>query len=725
METFTLEFGSRTLTVTVNDWAMQASGSVLVQFGETVVFATATQAQQPRSGIDYFPLLIEYDERFYAGGKIGGSRYVRREGRPSDEAIITARMIDRSLRPLFNDNERRDVQVVITVLSFDKENDPDVISLLAASAALSLSPIDFAGPVGALRLGRVDGKLVVNPTYEERTASEYDLIAAGTGELLTMVEAKGNEIPEADFKQAFRESTTFVQQLVDFQNSIVKKIGVKKYEVQPLESNPALEQFVAHFAKKKLTESLFKKSDVAVKESLGNLKHELIDQVAKEFGADALHRAQALFYLELEHLLKQKVLKENIRPDGRKPEELRPLAAKVSVLPRTHGSALFMRGMTHALSVLTLGAPGEERLIDSMETEEKQRYMHHYNFPPFSVGEVMPLRGPSRRDLGHGYLAQRALEPVLPSLEEFPYTIRIVTEILSSNGSSSMASACGSSLALMDAGVPISAPVAGIAMGLLYESPEEFKILTDIQGPEDQNGEMDCKVAGTAKGITAIQMDTKLQGLPVIVLEKTLDQAKDARLKILEVMNTAISSPRESLSSFAPRVIKMNIDPLKIRFVIGSGGETINGIITQTGTKIDIEDDGTIFITAPEVTSGERAKEIIEQITRDFKEGDIVKGKVSGIKEFGAFVELAPGKEGLVHISELADHYVKDVSDVVALGDIVEVHVIGVDREGKIRLSLKKRANRLASVPTGKQLDGGSNNHHGHTQARRSDKSRS
>lgn len=722
MDTFALEVGSKKLTLSLTNWAMQSSGSVLAQYGDTVVLATVTQGENPRSGIDYFPLMVDYDERFYAGGKIGGSRFVRREGKPSDQAILTARMIDRSLRPLFNDAERRDIQVVITVLSFDKENDPDVLSLVAASAALTISPIAFNGPVGAIRLGRMDGKLVLNPTYQERAQSDFDIILAGIGDLVIMVEAGGREVPEADVKAAWKEGVKFVKQLTEFQEQIAKKVGNKKYEIKPAESNPSLAEFVRHFANKRLSESLFKKSDIAVKESLGQLKGELGQEIIKEFGGDAWSSAQALFYGELETLLKTKGVKENIRPDGRKSEELRSLSCQVGVLPRTHGSALFMRGMTHALSVLTLGAPGDERLIDSMETEEKQRFMHHYNFPPFSVGEVAPLRGPSRRDLGHGYLAQRALEPVIPSIQDFPYTVRIVTEILSSNGSSSMASACGSSLALMDAGVPILAPVAGIAMGLLYESPEEFTILTDIQGPEDQNGEMDCKVAGTAKGITAIQMDTKLAGIPLAVLDKTLDQAREARLQILDEMNKVIEKPREALSPFAPRVIKLTIDPAKIRFVIGPGGETINNIIAETGAKIDIEDDGTIFITAPDVDAGLKAKEIIEQITRDFKEGDVVEGKISGIKEFGAFVQLAPGKEGLVHISELADRYVKDVSEVVSLGQIVEVRIIGIDREGKIRLSLKKRANRLEEGQA-RRLSGGSNNHHGHTPKGRSHKS--
>lgn len=725
METFELELGSKKLIIKITDWAMQASGSVLAQYGDTVVLATATRSEQARTGINYFPLLIDYDERFYAGGKIGGSRFVRREGKPSDEAIITARMIDRALRPLFNQAERRDVQVVITVLSFDKENDADILSLIAASLALSISPIPFAGPVGAVRLGHVDGIAIINPTYKEREISRYDVVIAGIEDAVTMLEAKGSEIPEEECKEAFARGMEVVKKLIDFQQMIMKKIGKEKLPIIQKEVNASLAEFTRHFVKKQVAAHLFKKSDIAVKESLGMLGSEFTENVIKEFGEDAKSQADMLFHDELEALLKQKVFSEGTRPDGRRPDELRPIAASVGVLPRTHGSALFMRGMTHALSVVTLGAPGEERWIDSMEMEEKQRYMHHYNFPPFSVGEVSPLKGPSRRDLGHGYLAQKAIEPVLPPIEDFPYTIRVVTEILSSNGSSSMASACGSSLALMDAGVPIRRAVAGIAMGLLYESPERFTILTDIQGPEDHNGEMDCKVAGTTDGITAIQMDTKLQGVPLVVLEQTLDQARKARLEILDIMNKTVTQARSSLSMYAPRVIKLTIDPTKIRFVIGSGGETINGIIAQTGAKIDIEDDGTIFITSPDESSGLKAKAIIEQITRDFKEGDRVQGKVSGITDFGAFVELAPGKEGLVHISELSDHYVKNVNEVVSMGDEVEVLVIGVDREGKIRLSLK-RANRLEDTPrSSSKLSGSSASNHGSNKARRHDKSRS
>lgn len=713
MEEFSLQLGAKKLIFKITDWASQASGSVIAQYGDTVVLATATRSTQARSGIDFFPLLIDYDERFYAGGKIGGSRFVRREGRPSDEAVLTARMIDHALRPLFNQNERRDVQVVVTVLSFDKENDPDIIALLASSLALSLSPIPFAGPTGGLRLAVIDGKYVPNPTYLQREDSSFELSLAGVEDKVTMVEVKGRQVPEEEVKKAFREGMKFINTLVAFQEEITKKYSSVKSAVATQEISSSLSRFVGEFSRRRLAASLFKKSDIQVKESLDGLQGELLENVAGEFGGEAIPQAVPLFYSNVEKVMQEKILKEGIRPDGRMVDELRPLSAQAGILPRTHGSALFKRGMTHALSVVTLGAPGEERWIDTMEEETKQRYMHHYNFPPFCVGEVSPLRAPSRRELGHGYLAQRALQAVLPSQKDFPYTIRVVTEILSSNGSSSMASACGSSLALMDAGVPIINPVAGVAMGLIYESLDSFKVLTDIQGPEDQNGKMDCKIAGTAKGITAIQMDTKLHGVPLEVLDITLDQAKKARLEILEVMATAIEKPRPSLSPFAPRVLLLRVDPSKIRFVIGPGGETINRIIEKTGAKIDIEDDGTIFVTSPDEAAGKSAKEMIEQITRDFKEGDLVKGKVSRMADFGAFVEIAPGKQGLVHVSELSEGYVKDVKDVVSLGDIVDARVIGIDREGKIRLSIKQ-ANRLAeskgaAVPAKRRLD----NHHG------------
>lgn len=693
---FSIDIDSRNLIFKVTDWASQASGSVLAQYGDTVVLATATQTDKPRSGITYFPLLVDYDERFYAGGKIGGSRFVRREGKPSDEAILTARMIDRSLRPLFDQAERRDVQIIITVLSFDKENDPDVLALLASSLALTLSPISFEGPVGAVRLGLKDGNFIINPTYKEREEGSLDLVAAGHKDSITMIEARAKEVGEEKIKEAYRYASTLIHKLVEFQHSIAAQFPVAKIPVVQPPYEPSVAQFVASFSKKHLQSALFKPSDTAVKASLDEIHSRLLEEVEKEFGGDAFSQAGTLFYKEVKEVLKDQVLKNNIRPDGRKSDQLRSITCSVGVLPRTHGSALFMRGMTHALSVVTLGAPGEEKLIDTMEIEEKQRYMHHYNFPPFSVGEVAPLRGPSRRDLGHGYLAQRALEPVLPPLDDFPYTIRVVTEILSSNGSSSMASACGSSLALMDAGVPIRRAVAGIAMGLVYESENNFKVLTDIQGPEDQEGEMDFKIAGTSEGITALQMDTKLEGVPFSVLDATVDQAKKARNEILSVMNGIIASPRPDISPIAPRVFRLQINPAKIRFIIGPGGEMINDIIAKTGTKIDIEDDGTVFITAPDEASGIKAKTIVEQITREYKEGDVVKGKVSSIRDFGAFIELGPGKEGLVHVSELADHYVKNVDEVVSLGEIVEARVIGVDREGKIRLSLKQ-ANRLTA----------------------------
>lgn len=714
MQEFEIEIGFKKLIVKMNDWAIQASASVLAQYGGTVVLATVTQAEQARAGIDYFPLMVEYDERFYAGGKIGGSRFVRREGKPSDEAILTARMIDRALRPLFDDAQRQDVQIVITVLSFDKENDPDIIALIAASLALTISPISFNGPIAAVRLGLRENALIANPTYKERDESSLDLVLAGQGSTLTMIEAGANEVSEDECKKAFREGSAIIEKLVEFQKTIATRLAKEKRPVVKPEQSAALRQFVQSFAGKRLQEGLFKTSDVEVKKSLSEIRAELIEKVYTEFGSDMFAQAIGFFYEEVKQGLKENVLRKDIRPDGRKPADLRNISCSVGILPRTHGSALFMRGMTHALSVVTLGAPGEERLIDTMEIEEKQRYMHHYNFPPFSVGEVGPFRGPSRRDLGHGYLAQRALEPVLPSLEEFPYTIRVVTEILSSNGSSAMASACGSSLALMDAGVPIKAPVAGIAMGLIYESEDNFKVLTDIQGPEDQEGEMDFKIAGTSKGITAMQMDMKLQGLPFSVLDRTLDQAREARLQILETMNKQIAVARATISPIAPRVFRLMIDPAKIRFVIGPGGEVINGIIAKTGVKIDIENDGTVFITSPDEDSGLKAKEIVEQIIHEYKEGDVVKGKVSSITDFGAFVEITPGKEGLVHVSELADRYVEKVSDIVSLGDEVEARVIGVDREGKIRLSLKK-ANNLShsSSPSSQDRRRAPSLHHG------------
>ena len=692
MKKFSLELDGKTFTFRFNDLTPQADASVLAQCGETVVLVTVLQERRMKAGTSFFPLMVNYDERFYAGGKILGSRFIRREGKPSDEAVLTGRMIDRALRPLFGKHERRDTQVVATILSFDRENDPDVLALLASSLALGVSDIMFEGPLGALRFGRVKERLIVNPTYKEREESDVDIAIAGKRDLVTMIDGEAKEMSEGDALMLFKEALSRFETIIAFQEEIIRERGLRKRETTGFSGDSILARVVKDFCSARLQAALECESDRDAKEALRSLREEFHDYITKEVVAEQVSLAFDLFDEELERALQEKILRKGKRPDGRNNNELRPLSAEVGIFTRTHGSALFKRGLTHALSIVTLGAPGDERWVEGMEVEEKQRFMHHYNFPPFSVGEVAPLRAPSRRELGHGYLAQKAIEAMLPSVEEFPYTIRVVTEILSSNGSTSMAATCSTSLALMDAGVPIKKPVAGIAMGLVYESKERFSVLTDIQGPEDQEGQMDCKIAGTRDGITAIQLDTKLVGLPLEVMEQTFRQAREARLKILDVMAKAIDHARVKLSPFAPCLLSLKVDPSKIRFIIGPGGETINSIVAKTGAKIDIEDDGAVFITAQEATSADEAKTIIESITRDVKPGDIIKGKVSGIVDFGAFVQLAPGKEGLVHISELADGYVKAVQDVVKLGQEVQVTVLDVDAQGKIRLSLNPNA---------------------------------
>ena len=691
MKSYSLPIGDKTLTFTFNDLAELADGSVLAQYGNTIVLAAVVQARGAKPDLSFFPLTVDYEERFYAGGKISGSRFVRREGRPSDGAVLAARMIDRTLRPLFDSRERRETQVVLTIISFDKENDPDVIAMLAASMALGASDIPFNGPIAGVRIGRINGKLVVNPTFQEREQSDLDVVLGGKRGLINMIEADAKEVAEKDFAAIFQEGLSWFEKIADFQDEIARDLGIKKRPIVAYEFNSQVLSLVRTFCGENLSQAFLQKNDRAVKKELAFIQDDLALIVAKDLGKEHIGEAFSIFYECLEKELQRQILKDNIRSDHRKTDELRSISSEVSVLPRVHGSAIFRRGLTHALSVVTLGSPGDERIIDGMGPEEKQHFMHHYNFPSFSVGEVGMMRAPSRRALGHGYLAQKAIEPLLPSKEEFPYTIRVVTEILSSNGSTSMAATCGMSLSLMDAGVPLKKAVAGIAMGLIYKSKDEFVVLTDLQGPEDQEGHMDFKIAGTKDGITALQLDTKVEGLPIEVLEKTLHQSREARLKILDVMNEAISAPRPELSEFAPRMLTLRIDPAKIRFVIGPGGETINGIIAKTGAKIDIEDDGIVFITAENEQSALDAKAIIDDITREFKVGDAVKGEVSRIADFGAFVAIGGSKEGLVHISELADGFVKSVNDVLKLGQEVQATVIGIDPQGKIRLSLKNK----------------------------------
>lgn len=710
--TFSAELAGRTLTIETGKFAGQTNGSVTVRYGDTVVLATAVMSDTVRDGIDFFPLLVDYEERLYAAGKIKGSRFIKREGRPSDEAILTARLVDRSIRPLFNDAMRNDVQVVITVLSADQENDADVLALIAGSAALSISDIPWNGPIGAVRVGRINGEWALNPTYAAREKSDLDLVLAGTKDEHVMIEANANELEESVVLESLEFAQKHVRKVIELIEEVVAKIGKQKATFETVEVAPEekaakakVESKVREFANQKLKEILLTKDKMAREEKLTELKSQLDELLKSDNEVTKEQRSEGVKLLAdlLDEEARRLVLEEGIRVDGRKLDEIRPLSAGVGLLPRTHGSGLFQRGETQVLSIVTLGSPGDEQLLDTMELSGKKRYMHHYNFPGFSVGEVKPIRMPGRREIGHGALAERALMSVLPPKETFPYTIRVVSEVLSSNGSTSQASICGSTLALMDAGVPITSPVAGIAMGLITDpKTKKYKVLTDIQGIEDHSGDMDYKVAGTRKGIITIQLDIKLGGIPQAVSAEALEGAKKARLQILDVMSQAIAEPRKELSPYAPRIESLQIDPEQIREVIGKGGETINKIIDECGgpdvTKIDIEDSGLVMVTSHSKEMSDRAITWIKNLTREIQPGEIFEGTVSQIvkdrmsgKEIGAVVDLVPGKDGMVHISELSVNHVPSVSDAVKIGDKVKVKVLDVDKErGRISLSMKQ-----------------------------------
>lgn len=699
MKTYKLELGKRDLTVQINDIAEQANGSVFIRYGDTMVLATAVMSKENKGDQGFFPLTVEYEERYYAAGKIKGARYVRREGKPSDEAICNARLIDRSIRPLFPETLKREVQVVVTVLSFDGENDPDILGLIAASLALSISDIPWSGPLAALRGGGNIDNLILNPTYEEREKSKIDIVfsAIEAEELIiNMIEGRFEQAPENLVINSWESLKPSLQKLINFQKDIIKEVGKEKFVLPAQEKDEKLEKKIKEFLGEKLEEAIFQKKKNERISSQDKLKEELIGLI-KEDQPEKIGYALNLWEKEIDKIVHEAAIKKGLRPDGRKLEELRELQAQVGLLPRTHGSGLFGRGQTKALSILTLGAPGDVQLLEGMEIVGKKRFMHHYNFPPYSVGEVKPMRGPGRREIGHGMLAEKAILPLIPSIDSFPYTIRVVSEIVSSNGSTSMASVCAACLALMDAGVPISSAVAGISIGLMSEarikdvSPvkADYRVLTDIQGPEDHHGDMDFKVAGTREGITAIQMDVKIPGITEKIFKEALERARTARLQILDVMAKAIDKPRPELSPFAPRIIVLQINPDKIREVIGPGGKVINEIIDQCGVSIDIEDTGEIFITAEKEEAAKKAVAWIQNITREVKVGETFAGKVKRIMAFGAFVEILPGQEGLVHISQLADYRVNKVEDIVKIGDIVSVKVIEIDEQGRINLSIK------------------------------------
>ena len=675
--------------------AEQAGGAVTVRYGDTVVFAAATVSPTVRPGIDFFPLTVDFEERLYAAGKIPGS-FPRREGRPSEEGILTARLTDRPIRPLFPKGFRNDVQIVVTPFSADQENEPDILAVNAASAALAISPAPFDGPIGCVRVGTVDGKLTLNPTIQELEESELDLVVAGTRDAIMMLEAGARQVSEELLVQALELAQTGISALIDAQEALVAASGKPKMTWTGEKVDPAREERIAAFLADKIRARV-RNADKAMREQgLDELKREAVAALvplAKDGQpADPNAITEADVNLAFDNVLKKEfrraVLEEGLRPDGRGLTEIRPLSIEVGLLPRTHGSALFQRGQTQILSVATLGPSGDEQIIDTLSPVDSKRFMHHYNFPPYSVGEVRPLRGAGRREIGHGALAERALLPVIPTKEEFPYTIRVVSETLGSNGSTSMASTCGACLALMDAGVPMKAMIGGISIGLVLEGGQH-RLLTDIQGMEDNYGDMDFKVTGSDRGVTAIQLDIKAKGLPVAVIREAFQQAKDARLFILNAMRAVLPAPRTELSKYAPRFETIKIAPDKVREVIGPGGKMVRQIQSETGTTIELEDDGTVRITGAKPEGREKARAMIEGLTKEPEVGEVYEGKVTRIMGIGAFVEYLPGKEGLVRISELSTDRVNRVEDVVNVGDTVTVKIAEVDRMGRVNLSIR------------------------------------
>ncbi len=690
---YEFSLGGRPLVLEFGKFAKQANGSVMVRYGDTAVLVTAVMSKEPKEGVDFFPLTVDVEERLYAVGRIPGS-WGRREGRPPEKAILQARVTDRPIRPLFPKGFRNEVQIVILPVSIDHNNSPEIAGMIGASAALSVSDIPFNGPVGAVEVGLVDGEIVINPDVEQIEKSELVLTVAGTRDAILMVEAGANQVPESVIIDAIMAGHAVIKELVEFQERIVKEIGKPKVEPVVFSvGNDVLER-VKEIAVPKIREALRVKEKLSREAAIDELLLEVTGELEEEF-PDRTQEIVEGFHDALKAEVRSLILETRTRPDGRGPDEIRPITCEVGLLPRVHGSALFTRGQTQVMSAVTLGATGDIQELDTTGIEEFKRYIHHYNFPPFSTGEARPMRGPGRREIGHGALAERALRPVIPGEEEFPYTVRVVSEVLESNGSTSMASVCGSTLALMDAGVPLKAPVAGIAMGLIYDEKSPV-VLTDIQGMEDAMGDMDFKVAGTKDGITALQMDIKVSGIHKEVLEIALEKARAARLFILEKMREAIPAPRPELSPYAPRILVMEVDPDKIRDIIGPGGKTINKIISETGAKIDIQQDGRVFIAAQDEASGRRARDIILGLTQDVEVGRTYLGRVSRVTPFGAFVEVLPGKEGLVRIGEISEDHVRRVEDVLNVGDEVLVKVTEIDHLGRVNLS-RKAALREAS----------------------------
>jgi len=682
------EIAGRTLTIETGQVAKQAHGSAMVRYGDTVVLVTAVRTK-PREGIDFFPLTVEYREMTYAAEKIPGG-FFKREGRPSTKETLTCRMIDRPIRPLFPEGYRDEVQVISLVLSADQDNDPDLLSVIGASAALALSPIPWGGPLGAVRLGLVDGQILINPTHAQRDAAAMDMIVAGLDDQVNMIEVGAKEVPDAKVLEALKAAMEPIRTVVAMIHELVEKAGAPKLPFEGPKDVSVLEERIEKGFLKELQAAKHIHGKIARNTACDEIRHRAAEAVLIGNGM-ATEWTEADFKLawyRVEERLIRRMLLAGERTDGRKPDELRPIACEVGVLPRTHGSALFTRGETQALVVTTLGTGEDQQIIDGLIEEYKKPFMLHYNFPPFSVGEVKMVRGPSRRDIGHGALAEKSITGVLPTDEQFPYTIRIVSDIMESNGSSSMATACGATLSLMDAGVPIKDPVAGISIGRISEGDQEL-LLTDIQGEEDHIGDMDFKVAGTQHGITGVQLDLKIRSLPLEACRKALERAREVRLEILKTMLKTISAPRAEISRHAPRLIQIHINPDKIGKVIGPGGKTIKGLEADTGARIEVEDDGTVTVSSVDVAAAEKAVAAIESLTAEAQVGKTYTGTVVSIKDFGAFIEILPGQDGMCHVSELSDKYVKNVSDVVKMGDTVRVKVISIDDTGRIKLSRK------------------------------------
>lgn len=684
---FTMDWAGRELTIETGQLAKQANGAVFVRYGETTVLSTATASKKPKA-LDFFPLTVNYEERLYAVGKIPGG-FIKREGRPSEKAILTSRLIDRPIRPLFPEGFRNDLQVISLVMSVDQDCSSEMAAMIGSSLAISISDIPFDGPIAGVQIGRLNGEFIVNPTPAQLEASELDLVVAGTKDAINMVEAGAKEVSEDIMLEAIMFGHEEIKKLVAFQEKIIAEVGKEKMEIELFQLDQDLVTAIKESCNSDLVQAIQTEEKHAREEAITAVKNEVIARYEENEADDATMKQVRNV---LEKLVKDEVRRlitdEKVRPDGRGLEEIRPLSSETGILPRAHGSGLFTRGQTQALSVCTLGALGEVQIIDGLGLEETKRFMHHYNFPNFSVGETGPIRAPGRREIGHGALGERALSTIIPDEKEFPYTIRLVAEVLESNGSSSQASICASTMAMMNAGVPIKAPVAGIAMGLVKKG-NNYSVLSDIQGMEDHLGDMDFKVAGTSEGITALQMDIKIDGLSRQILEEALAQAKIGRMKILGHMLETIAQPAQELSKYAPKIIMIHINPDKIRDVIGPGGKVINKIIEETGVKIDTEQDGTIYISSPDSEMNDKAKKMIENIVREAKVGEYYMAKVKRIEKFGAFLELFPGKDGLLHISEIQEERTKAVEDVMKLGDELFVKVIEIDNQGRVNLSRK------------------------------------